>query len=771
MASLRGMTNSLLFKLLASFLALIALMLSFNLFSYTFFRHTIQDEIIKNSSLNLSLASENYERQLNFVRKTALQLYFNDHVAILKNDGSDIDYMMAQQVQKDIVTLLSSDSLYLNNLVLYFPGSGLMIEKDGTVKPDQMFDKFYRSDAYDWPFWQAAFERDESFELFPAASFREVIQSSGKPNGTLFPLLIKEKGRPQVYMIAFLDADRMARAFLPPDSRFALLDADGQALYRTSAAVPAPRREETVQPQGYLKRDGSYLFYDKGGDSGLTYALAMPYANISSQISRLNLVLIGLLGAAILLSAGLSVLFSLRVNQPLKQIVDALKGRRTEGPATQIAEFEFIGERMSSLMRSHADAQLSLKQNETTLRYYAYINRLKMIRTGGEELPVSLTADKPFMAIVYEMRFGRAFAELQGAEVERAAFLHKEYIQLLFRERFADAQTFQIERTRIVTLVFLEGETSGAEVLALLEQAKRTFELDRAYGHITIGVSSIYRQAYELITAYEEAVALTERRLLGDGTQILRGPPPEERHVQLGAAEEQELYTHLRHGNEAELRRLISRHLAAMRRTEATAAAFKGFARDLADKARKTLRTMQIEPDPGMEKEAKAFEECWTYEQIEQALTDYAAGAAGMVRRKKDEAQDPVIGLALDYIARHYAEDLSLDIVADKLNMTGTYLSTYFKKKQGVNFVEYLHGYRIGKARELLAETDLLVQEIAARTGYLNANSFIRTFKRMTGVSPGEYRKSALQDGEAGKMQSGVAGALPDRVPDAPTDT
>ncbi|MFC3798965.1 helix-turn-helix transcriptional regulator [Cohnella sp. GCM10012308] len=752
----RRKTNSLLFKLLGSFMALIALLLSFNLFSYAFFRDTIQDEIIKNSSLNLGFASENYEKQLSLVRKTALQLYFNDHVAILKNGGREIDYSMAYRVQKDIVYMLSNESLYLNNLVLYFPGSGLMIEKEGTVKPEQMFKKFYLSESYDWAFWQTAFAENTSFKLYPAAVFDEVFQSQRRTSGLLLPLLIKESNGSEAYMLAFLDADRMMRAFLPPDSRFALFGPEGETLYRAASAGPSLQMEEAVRQQGYVKRDGAYLFYDKAGDSGLTYALAIPYANISSQIRHLNLVLIALLCAAMLLSVGASVLFSIRVNGPLKRIVDALKGQRSAPETTQIAEFDYIGERMSSLLRSNEDARLSLKQNETTLRYYAYINRLKAIRTGAEEQRAQVPADKPFLAIVCELSFKRAFAEQIGGDIERAVFLHKEYIQLLFQERFADAQTFQIERTRIVTLIFTEGAADAAEVLALLERARQTFELDRAYGCVTIGVSATYAHAYELISAYEEAVALTERRLLGEGTQILHGPQPPERRLRLGAAEEQELYTHLRFGNETELRRLISRHLAAMRRADATAVAFRAFARGIADMAAKTLQAAQPDAAAGkpdgeaeLEAAARALQEQETFEGLERALTDYAAGVARAIRTKKEEARDPVIGLALDYIAEHYAEDLSLDIVAGKLNLTGTYLSTYFKKKQGVNFVDYLNGHRIGKAKALLADTDLQVQEIAVRTGYLNANTFIRTFKKLTGLSPGEYRKETLRDGGA----------------------
>lgn len=62
--------------------------------------------------------------------------------------------------------------------------------------------------------------------------------------------------------------------------------------------------------------------------------------------------------------------------------------------------------------------------------------------------------------------------------------------------------------------------------------------------------------------------------------------------------------------------------------------------------------------------------------------------------------------------------------------------------KQGINFNDYLNNLRIEHAKELLISLDLRVQEIALQVGYLNVNSFIRMFKRASGLTPGEYRKS-----------------------------
>ncbi|SHE13007.1 Uncharacterized HTH-type transcriptional regulator ypdC [Chlamydia abortus] len=82
-----------------------------------------------------------------------------------------------------------------------------------------------------------------------------------------------------------------------------------------------------------------------------------------------------------------------------------------------------------------------------------------------------------------------------------------------------------------------------------------------------------------------------------------------------------------------------------------------------------------------------------------------------------------------------------MDSVADSLNISSNYLSILMKEKTGINFSEHLNNIRIRKAKELLESTSLSVQEVGIRIGYRNVTSFIRMFKKITGLTPGDYRK------------------------------
>lgn len=92
-------------------------------------------------------------------------------------------------------------------------------------------------------------------------------------------------------------------------------------------------------------------------------------------------------------------------------------------------------------------------------------------------------------------------------------------------------------------------------------------------------------------------------------------------------------------------------------------------------------------------------------------------------------------------IQTEYDQEISLDIIADRLHYNPNYLSSVFKKEYGENFVDYLMGFRLQKAKSLLQETNIPIKEIAEKLQYRNSQNFIRFFKKKVGMTPGDYRK------------------------------
>jgi two-component system response regulator YesN len=108
------------------------------------------------------------------------------------------------------------------------------------------------------------------------------------------------------------------------------------------------------------------------------------------------------------------------------------------------------------------------------------------------------------------------------------------------------------------------------------------------------------------------------------------------------------------------------------------------------------------------------------------------------VNQKHDEG--PIISKIKDFIAHNYA-NVTLEIVADKMNFNPVYLSSYFKEKTGQNFKDYLTDIRIQEAKDLLKNPKLKIYEVADMVGYTDPKYFSKLFKKITGLEPTIYRE------------------------------
>lgn len=107
--------------------------------------------------------------------------------------------------------------------------------------------------------------------------------------------------------------------------------------------------------------------------------------------------------------------------------------------------------------------------------------------------------------------------------------------------------------------------------------------------------------------------------------------------------------------------------------------------------------------------------------------------------QKNQEARP--IRLAKQYINENYNKAISLENVSSHIGFNPAYFSTMFKKATGQNFMDYVIEIRILNARNLLVQTNQDVADIAVKVGYTDLKYFSRIFKKLTNLTPSEYRK------------------------------
>lgn len=109
------------------------------------------------------------------------------------------------------------------------------------------------------------------------------------------------------------------------------------------------------------------------------------------------------------------------------------------------------------------------------------------------------------------------------------------------------------------------------------------------------------------------------------------------------------------------------------------------------------------------------------------------------ITRNDEQKNHRLIAKAKKYILDHYAEEISLNQVAEAINISPGYLSTIFRQYTGIRFTDYVTEIKIGEAKKLLRESEYKIYEISEMLGYQNAYYFSKVFKKITGMTPSEF--------------------------------
>lgn len=111
----------------------------------------------------------------------------------------------------------------------------------------------------------------------------------------------------------------------------------------------------------------------------------------------------------------------------------------------------------------------------------------------------------------------------------------------------------------------------------------------------------------------------------------------------------------------------------------------------------------------------------------------------------EDAKMQAVADRIMDFIEIHYTEDISLQDMAAAMNYSEAYFCKLFKQYFDKSFVTYMTDFRMDRAKELLENVLINIKDVGTEVGYKDSNYFAKVFKRVTGMTPSEYRLQVLQ--------------------------
>ncbi|SET00031.1 two-component system, response regulator YesN [Natronincola peptidivorans] len=135
------------------------------------------------------------------------------------------------------------------------------------------------------------------------------------------------------------------------------------------------------------------------------------------------------------------------------------------------------------------------------------------------------------------------------------------------------------------------------------------------------------------------------------------------------------------------------------------------------------------------------IEDCNSIDGLFNLILNYITSSLSVISENKPHNHLRQIREAKKYIEENYMKNITLEDLGVHIGFSPSYFSSLFKKETGTSFIEYLSKVRVEKAKDLLKESDLRIQDICLMVGYHDAKYFTKSFIKHTGLKPNEYRK------------------------------
>ncbi|NMO96143.1 helix-turn-helix domain-containing protein [Paenibacillus lemnae] len=732
--------HSLFYKMLIYFLIVITLLSSYNLWSMTYYSRNVNNEIVKYNLNLIGNTVDNFEKQYTTWKNLFLNLQHDEFVANISRqaDGGGkrgIDYLQVDIVMDQIRTQVTQPYYHLNNVMVYYPKHSFLIERDGIVNDDRMFDHYYKSSSYPYEFWKSEDSSPGFMHFLPASSFSVSTQNNELQ---LLPILTNTQNSPWK-IIAFVNLNSWYESYKGmAGSNFLLVNQEGTTLFQSAPDTEPHPLPEWDGKSEWMMENGTYYFFEKGAHSGLTYISVIPHNQLNQSISRMNWIAVVLFASTLFIGTLASWFFSRNINRPLRKMITGLGQEKMDLYQGTISEFTAISNHLHGLQHERNSIKEWMDNTKPLLTSYNYLAKFKNIEIDTDASKELWVGEGAFMVIVYQLRCRHLSSAPLHALMTKATGKIKDVITLQVNQAFPLSHTLQMEGSQIISIVYTQEKSKHLQ--ECLHRLKTIFDHDHRTYLVNIGVSSVFQDTSEFDQAYAEAISLLRQAMPLEETQIIWEIEPQADITGFSPEQEHEFFVNVQAGNESSSQQLLERALARMHRQQATAEQLSHFAASVSGRMRKTLDLLKISDDVLPDyKEKLAY--CVTPEQYREILLDEVAHATRAISLKREEHYD-IIQYVIHYLESHYTEDISLEQLASKLNMSPTYLSGYIKEKTGSNFSDQLNGIRIAKAKELLKTTNMPIQEVGQHIAYRNVTSFIRMFKKITGQTPGDYRKT-----------------------------
>ncbi len=715
------------------------------IFISSYFLRIYQDEIVSNTVGRMNQSMTALDSQLNRIRHISsnvftdrkfLPFYFPDNIT----SGISV----VQELKK---YALEDDAV---SEVIFYDGKGDYLFSSDT---SYIVRNFISCHGYDWD--PDSFSRKmaaaDSFTIYPdpGVEGRCLSAHSGKSITFLYPdvnpymdrrLLVRVRVDALYRMQQDIGANLRAVTFL--------LDADGGEVlrFRTDSwqeETELPSSLSSLENREMIRLNGRRYLYlrVRSAQTGWSYAALIDSGNALAPVQTLRLIILA--GTVLLLVLGFAVtyLFASRSYAPLRD----LRGKLAPSETVAGNEYDDIQDAVEAIQSANASLSSQLQSANTAVREYLVYHLLKgsfptleIFNEKGAVCGLRLPRDRFQVASLYSGRWRSLPPEGVPKMAERLLAELPETVQALWRDC--------TESGAVVFALCIPDEADPAIrdfLPRVLAQARELLG-----GPVTMGISGCSGIA-DLPQLYLQATTATDYRLIRGADNLIdyttlaetdSRPDASFRHLR------EKLDALIRKGDSEQIRNFLGNIVCYLQSSSPSIFQAKSICYDIVNTVNNSVGEICAEHGliPASAPSVFQISSFETVDELIPIVHQISENLRNLLQERNAVRPDDPAARMTGYIREHYAEaDFSLQAMAEAFGMSAPNLSTIFKRSIGVTILDYATQLKIAKAKELLAGSNMTLQDIALEVGYYNSTSFLRRFKQLTGMTPGEYKSAA----------------------------
>lgn len=754
-------------KLYLSYACILLIPLIMAVFFYSYSYQVVKRQANASNVSLIRTLKESCDRELEYYENVLLQLALDKNIQQLssvRNDFASEDYYQLYTLHneiKDLQMAINQSGNYCNDITVYFKNNGKVVSAKGCFELEMYCDLYCFEDQESISWLENYFSE---YHVWEAARFQGRLKDGSSPLLLTMTNMKGDFGETTAMIGLWIDMDSLAGS-LKLDSEDSNMD-----WLMISEANQIINRPEKFKDMGinyeYLEEESDGRLEIEGEKYLLRtlpsevfdwkYVLMMPERGIGSAVKRLrNFFLVGLL---LCLGIGFTAATQMtkKSYDPLKTLLDMF--RRYDRENRRVGnEYVYLREKAMALFEEHSEFQERLHQSLEVVRQYYLIDILINPFGEQENTPEREEILRKFgrgrnlvllLKIREETEGEEAGDELFAEQKERSDKngLQKFIVGNVFAEGLTEAFDAELIELGEVTaaLINIPLMDAGAweRLQEILDNLQKfiydhfEFRVAVSAGEDHHGLAGIHRSYREAREAEAFLPLLDSDYITYHEIQDTSG-----RSYQYSMAQEERIIAAIK-GSDSRLAISCINGVLDMnfRQLKTSPAMRRCLLYDLAGTLMKAAQEAEM---PSKEEiELRELSVTMGYQEIRDR---FASAVKKMCRSEADTANDNNSQLCEeihDYIQRNYGDqELNVSQIGQHFHMTPAYLSAVYKRGTGGSLLSALIQTRIEAAEKLLEE-GISVMETAERTGFRNSSTFIRTFKKVTGATPGQIRNN-----------------------------